>query len=408
MKGDNMTKKIAAIIIAMMLLFCSCGSADVTQEETEHTTEKTQPMTDGGKLLFRGVWLSYIEISENSPDRQGFEDFLDKRFTDFSALGITDVFFHLRPFGDALYESELFPSSDTVCKNQGDELPFDYVEAALKKAKEYGLKLHGWINPYRISHGSDITALSEENQGRIWYEKGTGEVLLSGDRFYFNPARENVRRLIIDGVRELMEKYPELAGIHTDDYFYPEGMASQDSADYEAYVKNGGEMSLGDWRRENVSILMREIYSAVKEYGSDRVFSVSPDGKPEYSRDSLFADVEKWCSEEGYCDIILPQIYFGFNNQKHPFDQSLEEWTELCKGSEVRLVPGLALYKCGNEDKYAGEGINEWQENSDIIKRQVMLIKDNDLHGFALYSGSYVNFSESFCKKELDNLISVL
>ena len=295
-----------------------------------------------------------------------------------------------------------------MCKGQGDKLPLDFVGEALSKAKEYGMRLHGWINPYRISRTGEITALSEDNQGRIWYEQGTGEVFLSGDRFYFNPASERVRELITDGVRELMEKYPDLAGIHFDDYFYPEDMASQDSADYEEYLRNGGELSLSDWRRENVSLLMKGIYSAVKEYGSDKIFSVSPDGKPDYSYTSLYADVYRWCSQEGYCDMLMPQIYFGFSNEKHPFDKCLEEWISLCEGSSVRLVPGLALYKCGNEDKFAGAGKNEWQENSDIISRQVSLIRDKGLEGFALYSGSYVNFSESFCKKELDNLISVL
>ena len=403
-----MPKKITALIIAMLLLFCSCGKVQVTQEDYVGTTENSQQYNDESSPDFRGVWLSYIEISRHGSDRESFASFLDERFEAFSALGITDIFFHLRPFGDALYESELFPTSDTVCKGQGDKLPLDFVGEALSKAKEYGMRLHGWINPYRISRTGEITALSEDNQGRIWYEQGTGEVFLSGDRFYFNPASERVRELITDGVRELMEKYPDLAGIHFDDYFYPEGMDSQDSADYEEYLRNGGELSLSDWRRENVSLLMKGIYSAVKEYGSDKIFSVSPDGKPDYSYTSLYADVYRWCSQEGYCDMLMPQIYFGFSNEKHPFDKCLEEWISLCEGSSVRLVPGLALYKCGNEDKFAGAGKNEWQENSDIISRQVSLIRDKGLEGFALYSGSYVNFSESFCKKELDNLISVL
>lgn len=411
-----MSKKIAALLTVIMMLFCSCAMPDRTQQSSDNSTENSvtevseitgnKEITDS--LPFRGVWLSYIEISANGKTESGYRAFLDERFEDFSRLGVTDVFFHIRPFGDALYESELFPSSSTVCKNQGDRLPFDYLAIALEKAEDCGVRLHGWINPYRISRGGDISSLCETNQGRIWYEQDSGEVFLSGDRYYFNPSRDNVRKLIVDGIRELMEKYPALAGVHTDDYFYPEGMADQDSADYAAYVDSGGEMSLGDWRRENVSLLMSELYSATKSYGNEKIFSISPDGKPDHSRDSLYADVERWCSREGYCDIILPQIYFGFLNEKHPFDESLEEWISLCESSSVRLVPGLALYKCGSEDKYAGAGTDEWLESSDIIKRQVELIKTEGLDGFALYSGTYVNFYETFLKKELDNLISVL
>ena len=119
--------------------------------------------------------------------------------------------------------------------------------------------------------------------------------------------------------------------------------------------------------------------------------------------------MELWASQEGYCDILLPQIYFGFENESQPFEACLDSWVSLCEGSSVRVVPALALYKCGKEDAYAGEaGKNEWENNSDIIKRQVECIKEKGIDGFSLYSGSYVNFSESFYKKELDNLNSVL
>lgn len=42
-----------------------------------------------------------------------------------------------------------------------------------------------------------------------------------GDGVYFDPSLPAVRQLITDGVVELLQNYPELDGIHFDDYFYP-------------------------------------------------------------------------------------------------------------------------------------------------------------------------------------------
>lgn len=106
--------------------------------------------------------------------------------------------------------------------------------------------------------------------------------------------------------------------------------------------------------------------------------------------------------------MVLPQIYFGFENETMPFEECLESWINITDKSKVTLIPGLALYKCSQEDRFAGDGRNEWQEKSDIIARQVSMIKDRGLQGFALYSSSYINFSETFTSQELNNLKSVL
>ena len=106
--------------------------------------------------------------------------------------------------------------------------------------------------------------------------------------------------------------------------------------------------------------------------------------------------------------MVLPQIYFGFCNDTLPFEKCLENWFAITDVGKVKLIPGLALYKCGKEDEFAGKGKSEWQENSDIISRQVKLIKEKECQGFALYSSTYINFSEIFTKKELNNLKSVL
>ena len=203
-----------------------------------------------------------------------------------------------------------------------------------------------------------------------------------------------MQRLIIDGVDELLRNY-DIKGIHIDDYFYPPDFGEKDKADYEAYIKKGGKLSLSQWRKENVNSLVSAIYAKVKSFGEDKIFSISPAGNIKRNNDEIYADVKLWC-KGGYCDIILPQIYFGFENETLPFEKCLDSWLELTDSEKVTLIPALALYKRGKEDIYAGKAKNEWLENNDVITRQIEMLKSKNCQGFGLYSCSYINFSETF------------
>jgi uncharacterized lipoprotein YddW (UPF0748 family) len=153
------------------------------------------------------------------------------------------------------------------------------------------------------------------------------------------------------------------------------------------------------------------MYSAVKSYDENLVFSVSPSGNIEKNINSYYADVKLWCSEEGYVDVIMPQLYYGFNNEKMPFEKVFNEWVSIKTADSVRLCIGLAFYKYSKEDNYAGSGKYEWQENNDIVSRQVKLIlSDNKCSGFSLYSYSYV-FDEKlreFCNNELQTIKNMI
>ena len=62
------------------------------------------------------------------------------------------------------------------------------------------------------------------------------------------------------------------------------------------------------------------------------------------------------------------------------------------KGVSLRI--GLAAYKAGNTDRYAGNGANEWVENNNIIARQINLSRQYDnVEGLILFDYKQI-FSE--------------
>ncbi len=428
-------KRFVLIFSLILILFCGCGKNDnlspyvsetalqtqPTSEVTE-TTEKLKaenfvssptenttvqtPVNQQSSSLFSASWLSYIELSlvSGRNTKESYTAYIDGIFDNMKKIGISDVFVQVRPFADAFYPSDIFPTSAYVSSEQGGAMPFDVFGVIVERAKLKNLSVHAWINPYRVSHGNDIKALSEKNPARQMYSEGTNEnVAVTEKGIYFNPASEKVRKLITDGARELLEKY-DIKGIHIDDYFYFPDCGDFDSRQYSVYTSFGGALDLADWRRENVSALLSTLYSAVKSFGQDKIFSVSPAGDIAKCYNENYADVYLWCREEGYCDMIIPQIYFGFENEKLPFTRCLEDWMALCAGSRVNLTVGLALYKAGQEDTYALSGKNEWIDGSDIIARQVKLLRDKKCYGYALYSGTYIDFNEKSFAEELNNL----
>lgn len=368
--------KFFIVFIVSVLTFTSCIKENVRKEISQNNEQNIQ-----------GVWVSVYDMDFLKNDESNFEVCAENMFKDIAKKNFNNVFLQVRPFSDALYDSEIFPWSSYLTGVQGQDPGFDPLKIMIEKAHNYNLKLHAWINPYRILYGNDTTKICKDNPAYEMIQSKDDSVFVCESGIFYNPSSMKVQKLILDGIREIVKNY-DVDGIHIDDYFYPVTSDEIDKAQYEKY---DGELTVDEWRTTNVNSFVSGMYSAVKTIDKNTIVSISPSGNLESNYTSHFADVRKWLSESGYADWIIPQIYFGFENEYSPFEKVLDEWKSLKKNENVSLVIGLALYKCNKVDENAGNGINEWTENSDIIKRQVDLCKDL---GFVLYSYPYTNSTE--------------
>lgn len=366
---------------------------------------------------FRGVWLSYIELNAllkgKTAEQAGAA--LDKVMEDAASYGLNAVVFHVRAMSDAYYQSALFPpaaAAETLLEGGFDPLAY-----AVKAAHARGLQLHAWVNPYRIG-------VNKENAGcgDIFGASSGGAMY-----YYYNPASEDAQSLILRGVEEIVENY-EVDGVQFDDYFYPnkpevipaDAPAAFEKEDYAAYIKAGGALGIGDWRRAQVDVLVSGVYQRVHAR-KGCVFGISPDYNADKDYSSLYADVKGWTAAAGYIDYICPQIYFGFENSSAPFDRAVAAWTAYPRHSSVRLYVGLGLYKTGvSPDAYAGGGKEEWAGHSDIMKRSVELLRANNaVTGMVFYSYSSFDaatrspasgqtYREEIGRQEVENLLYLL
>ncbi len=334
----------------------------------------------------RAVWISYLEflnVGQNRSKSQ-FTSSISSMFDEAADFGLNTVYVQVRPFGDALYESDYFPWSYVLTGEEGIDPGYDPLAVMVSCARDSGLRIEAWINPYRVRAAGSSRELDDSNPAaRSLSSGGSLAVAYNGGVFY-NPASQEARNLITDGVVEILKKY-DVDGIHFDDYFYPTTDAAFDAAEYASYQNGGGSLSLADWRRQNVTALIRQVASAVREADSSAAFGISPQARMDINYNQQYADIGAWC-RAGWLDYVCPQIYFGFDHDTVPFDACADEWNDLVGGTGTVLYTGLAAYKCGASDGYAGGGVNEWLNNSDLLSQMVKCARKlSGYGGFAVY-----------------------
>lgn len=358
---------------AIGLLLCGCrGQARVPAPDAVSIPEQLQsepfPDVPARADELRGVWIPYLDLDAllTGLDPTAAGKALDGMMELCAARGINTVYWHVRAHSDAYYRSDLFPVAAAVAPLL--EQDFDPLEQAVEAAHRHGLQLHAWINPYRVGRDPAAAQLEED------------AVFCKGDVWYYNPGDERVRRLILDGVREILAGY-EVDGIHFDDYFYPGDMAAAG----ESFENIPAGADVAAWRRTQVDALVAGVYGLVHSRG--KVFGISPMANLKKCTDSAFADVALWMRQPGYVDYICPQIYFGFEHTTHPYIQELVRWVSLPRHDGVKLYVGLALYKAGlAQDSFAGAGAGEWSSRQDILSRQVKALRaDGRADGFVIY-----------------------
>ena len=359
----------------------------------------------------KGFWITYLEYGTilKNKSESSFKKSIGEYFDNIAGLGFNTVYVQVRAFGDAYYDSDLYPSGEQFNGTIGTEKRFDALQVMIDCAHERGMSLHAWVNPMRLMTAAQIKNIDSKYLIKKWYDSGSlnGKYIVeTGGRLYLNPAYDDVTDLIADGIAEIAANY-KVDGIQIDDYFYPTTAASFDSS---AYAASGTDLSLSKWRISNVNKMVKKLYKAVHSANDSLMFGISPQGSVDNNYNELYADVRTWCAESGYCDYILPQVYFGFENAALPYGDVISLWSGMVKNSDVQLVIGLAGYKIGAEDNYAGKsGKNEWLNNSDIISRQMTLAKSlGNYGGVALYRyDSIFNPTSDVAKqvgKEVENI----
>ena len=187
---DDITKHVQQV----EQLHVASGTTDCTPDDTETAAYHYDTVY--------GMWFPYLDYGEILAGKTAdqFRDAVRQRFQQVADMGINTVYLHLRAFGDAYYQSALFPPAKEV----GDYDPFSIL---LEEAHQLHLSVHGWVNPLRLQKDSAMAAMPDSYPVKQWYsdpQKNGTYLCKVGEYWWLNPAYPEVRRLVADGVAEVM------------------------------------------------------------------------------------------------------------------------------------------------------------------------------------------------------------
>lgn len=376
----NIFKRILAFFATFAIVIGVLSIINYSKNKDAFSTAIAQNSTEN----MRGIWVATVfslDFPQNTAtDANELKLELDRIVNNAKAMNFNAIFFQVRPACDAFYNSAIFPTSKYLTGTQGlaPSDGFDPLEYIISKAHQNGIQLHAWINPYRVTaSASDNSNLSPNNPAVLNPKLA---ITHTDGKMYLNPALSEVRSLVTDGAVEIAKNY-NVDGIHLDDYFYPSG-GFDDYSDFQSL--GNGYSSIEDWRRDNVTALIRELYSAIKAVNPEIKFGVSPggiwannteiaDGSATSGSQTYFkqyADTRKWV-KEGIIDYIAPQIYWSRDMSAASFDILSKWWNDTVEGTGVKLYIGLAAYKADEEEDvssswYSANGLGELSAQIDI------------------------------------------
>lgn len=287
------------------------------------------------------------------------------------------VLFQTRLRGDVIYPSIYETFAESLAGKTGRNPGYDPLKFAIEECHKRGMEIHAWM--VCIPAGNDRQVKLLGNQSVV--KKKPAMCIHFKNAWYLDPGNPETAKYLAAIAKEITMNY-DIDGIHLDYIRYPEN--GENFPDGKTFRKYGKGKTISQWRRDNITSIVREIYNDVKRIKPWVKVSSSPVGKYNDTRrysskgwnafNAVYQDAKLWL-ETGIHDAVFPMMYFR-NNQFYPFAL---DWEENKHGRFV--VPGLGIY-------FLKQKAHEWDINE--IIRQIYFIRRNGLDGQAFFRNEFL------------------
>ena len=327
------------------------------------------------KREFRAAWLTTVwaidwpnpHSQSTAQGQQQQANYLNSLVKVLDNANMNAVFFQVRGFCDAMYDSKYEPWSQYLTGTRGKAPNYDPLQLIVDSAHARGIEVHAWLNPYRYA-SSDATYGKDDPKD--YYNTHPDWLVKCGDITILNPSLPEVREQICKVVADIVENY-DVDGIIFDDYFHQSGYQnSYDDEQYNAYKESAGEgaMSRADWRRAQNNLMVRMVNDTIKaikpwvKFGigpagvagkantSAPVYGVEPCPSPssDWQYNQIYADPLAWYNEKTI-DYMAPQIYWKIDSYTN-YDLLAKWWSDMaCHfGRHMYVSHSLSALKADN------------------------------------------------------------
>lgn len=340
--------------------------------------ERSHPIRE-----IRAVWLTTImsldwpKVKANDAlgiERQKAE--LVRILDQYQKANINTVIFQTRVRGSVIYPSKIEPWEECLtghpCKDPG----YDPLAFAIEECHKRGMELHSWVVCIPLGK---VARMNTYGNAAISKKRKDLCKTASGEYFMI-PGKPETADYLAKICEEIIDNY-DVDGISLDYIRYPESLYK--FSDDECYSSASG-MNRNDWKRENITRIVRRIHDVVKAKKPWVKLSSSPIGKyndlVRYSSkgwncyNAVWQDPQMWL-RTNLQDVLFPMMYFK-DNHFYPF---LLNWKECNYGHPV--VPGLGIY-------FLDPSEGNWVLND--VRQEMHAIRNTGIGGMAFYRSAFL------------------
>lgn len=392
-----MKRELFIILISGMLLG-GCGTKRrATTVREQSYTEKTQsvkkdtieikpwvkPYVADVRHEMRGVWLTTVygldwpRAKADSYKGQKVQQeelllILDRLRDD----GFNTVFLQVRLRGNMIFASEYEPWANIFTRS-GQPPQYDPLAFVVDACHRRGLACHAWLVTYPMGNNTEVNR-SFRTSKPDWFVKHINE-------WYLDPGVPEVRTYLTKLCAEIVEKYP-VDGIHLDYIRYPDHAKSFN--DRKTFNRYGKGKSLVEWRRNNITELLREVKKTIEQINPYVQLSAAPLGKLKHlgakitphgwtAYESVYQDVEQW-DREKLLDFVVPMMYY----KDDLFEPFLLDWQRSLKHTAV--IAGLGPYRLSE-----GSKAMRWKEED--ILCQMNFVRNVRVDGVCFFRDEFIS-----------------
>lgn len=356
-----MRRTLAAVVgLAMLPALALTGPASATEP-----TDPTGAAEHAEQ--FRGYWVDAFNAGVYTADQ------VTALVDDAVDLGANALVVQTGRRFDCFCNDALYPRTDAAV----DPAPYDPLAEVIRQAHAAGIEVHAWVNattlwnsatpPRSPEHAFNAHGLAATGADR-WLNQRADGVEQVGTNTYVDPANPAAVDYIVEAITSIAMNY-DVDGINLDYIRYPDYNAGEFQNDWgysetslARFAAQTGrsdrpeptDAEFSDWRRDQVSALVRKIYVAL--YDTDPTDRLSINGTTyaygpvsyggwEGARPftNVLQDWKGWL-DEGTVDTVTAMNYKRewVPEQARMFDEWNDALAEYAGGRHV--VSGPALY----------------------------------------------------------------
>lgn len=316
---------------------------------------------------WRGYWVDSFNEGISTPDE------VRQMVADAQAVGANALVVQVARWYDCFCDDSTLPRTDADL-----DPGYDPLEEVVDQAHAAGLEVHAWVNsttmwsrstpPSSPDHVYNTHGFSASGSDR-WLNKRNDGVEKIGTMSYVDPANPAAVDYLVDGVVSIAENY-DIDGVNLDYIRYPDDSANTNANDWgysetslarfaaetgRTDVPAPNDQQFSDWRRDQVTNMVRKVYLGLYENDPSDRLSVnavtygdgpSTVGAWEATQPYLgvLQDWKGWL-EDGIVDTVMTMNYKSHSSATslRRFDEWNAALVEYQAGRHVVAGPGLYL-----------------------------------------------------------------